>query len=203
MDGHQQCRATVYPRVCGGNICSGPTVSRPKGLSPRVRGKPFAARLAGMPTRSIPACAGETLGGLARRLHIRVYPRVCGGNYGQTLAIISERGLSPRVRGKLRPDARHHIRARSIPACAGETSRRPVGSVGRQVYPRVCGGNEVRRGLPHPVGGLSPRVRGKHRPAQSEQQQNRSIPACAGETRRRDGRKAAKWVYPRVCGGNV
>ena len=52
------------------------------------------------------------------------------------------------------------IKARSIPACAGEPYRRgPYGSIG-MVYPRVCGGTHWRHDVIGERLGLSPRVRG-------------------------------------------
>ena len=70
---------------------------------------------------------------------------------------------------------------RSIPACAGEPSRKPRGSAtGR---------------------GLSPRVRGNLRNDIRSDTDGRSIPACAGEPSCDLSMKIAIRVYPRVCGG--
>ena len=113
--------ATVYPRVCGGNLYTGPGAENGWGLSPRVRGKrrrrPFGAGC----ERSIPACAGETWNSAPGAKLGPVYPRVCGGNVAPPLE-------SPAPHG-------------SIPACAGETYRRRVAPPPARVYPRVCGGN--------------------------------------------------------------
>ena len=49
--------------------------------------------------------------------------------------------------------------------------------------------------------GLSPRVRGNHRSVRTRRQASRSIPACAGEPRRRCSGWRCRRVYPRVCGG--
>ena len=62
------CASRVYPRVCGADH---PVIQLGRervGLSPRVRGRPTAARRAGFGTGSIPACAGPTLADLG------VYP---------------------------------------------------------------------------------------------------------------------------------
>ena len=69
------------------------------------------------------------------------------------------------------------------------------------VYPRVCGGTEyiwadVRDGK-----GLSPRVRGNHRPRLTPSNAHGSIPACAGEPQDRPRPTLPHAVYPRVCGG--
>ena len=51
--------------------------------------------------------------------------------------------------------------------------------------------------------GLSPRVRGNLKHAQSEPNVTRSIPACAGEPLRETYRHRPREVYPRVCGGTI
>ena len=110
----------VYPRVCGGSLGPHAATMRAAGLSPRVRGKPAAARAALLRLRSIPACAGEAVIGLGIKRGVEVYPRVCGGSAGLTMASTCARGLSPRVRGK---PAQMLVSAGftgSIPACAGE-----------------------------------------------------------------------------------
>ena len=50
--------------------------------------------------------------------------------------------------------------------------------------------------------GLSPRVRGKLANNAMRPTLAGSIPACAGEAPRSEGRNAGRWVYPRVCGGS-
>ena len=49
--------------------------------------------------------------------------------------------------------------------------------------------------------GLSPRVRGNHRPLHVGAAVVGSIPACAGEPRLELGVLGRGRVYPRVCGG--
>ena len=69
----------VYPRVCGGTGPAATGVGSEMGLSPRVRGNPYATIDDAISRGSIPACAGEPLTDLTI-LHCReVYPRVCGG----------------------------------------------------------------------------------------------------------------------------
>ena len=63
--GEPDCQAaihaldSVYPRVCGGTICSFIVVRSSIGLSPRVRGNRLERRGRKPLERSIPACAGE------------------------------------------------------------------------------------------------------------------------------------------------
>ena len=90
---------------------------------------------------------------------------------------------------------------RSIPACAGEPPAVPEGAGAPWVYPRVCGGTLAVLGEPSTGIGLSPRVRGNHDYHHRHHRPARSIPACAGEPARAEGRRLLCGVYPRVCGG--
>ena len=90
---------------------------------------------------------------------------------------------------------------RSIPACAGEP-RLMSGTKGfYKVYPRVCGGTISASASPPATNGLSPRVRGNRTPSGWAAAPTGSIPACAGEPRRRPYLRPKARVYPRVCGG--
>ena len=91
---------------------------------------------------------------------VRVYPRVRGGTFAQTLPGRRPLGLSPRARGNpgiflFRPQGQG-----SIPACAGE----PVSTFGSlssmEVYPRVRGGTLYILPALLFLDGLSPRARG-------------------------------------------
>ena len=195
--------AWVYPRVCGGNRGRGRRRGRRPGLSPRVRGKPAATPTANASLRSIPACAGETGNGAESGCGGEVYPRVCGGNRAGGVRLGYAAGLSPRVRGKRQIIQRGGFWRRSIPACAGETPATLPTMRQIKVYPRVCGGNTTMRCWPMPTPGLSPRVRGKPSSPMLSLLLGRSIPACAGETILRAVFPPARWVYPRVCGGNT
>ena len=136
--------SAVYPRVCGGT----PSLTR-----------------VGVPVMgSIPACAGEPRVATPIRGQIGVYPRVCGGTRDDELPFAVSRGLSPRVRGNPQIDDAGRRPLRSIPACAGEPGLGAVGRVDRAVYPRVCGGTHARATYLAGCRGLSPRVRGNHRP---------------------------------------
>ena len=171
----------VYPRVCGGTSHSVVSLSSYPGLSPRVRGNLRRDPLVRRPAGSIPACAGEPIvhiGGVGIK---GVYPRVCGGTMSRALRAMARRGLSPRVRGNRRCRCSGGVHIGSIPACGGGTARPP----------------DFHRKLV----GLSPRVRGNRGLAAPAYLKPRSIPACAGEPAVYRGRKPARQVYPRVCGG--
>ena len=191
----------VYPRVCGGTAGGDLAPGARNGLSPRVRGNPADRLDRHQAKRSIPACAGEP--GRARRIlaDAEVYPRVCGGTSIPLCCSATMTGLSPRVRGNLRPRASDRPSAGSIPACAGEPAHTCSSHWPVKVYPRVCGGTTLKSPDARVCQGLSPRVRG-NRPLHSCRRRDiRSIPACAGEPVSRNGEKNAEKVYPRVCGG--
>ena len=151
--------------------------------------------------RSIPACAGEpVVGGLIAGL-VGVYPRVCGGTSCVVWWVRRLGGLSPRVRGNQPTPASAPKTMWSIPACAGEPSPDPHRETPQTVYPRVCGGTQI--GIPrvHTRRGLSPRVRGNPQAAFHIRNEQRSIPACAGEPTGELKFQQQRRVYPRVCGG--
>ena len=187
--------------MCGGTSCRRFRYIDVTGLSPRVRGNQSAPGCRSPAARSIPACAGEPPGASAPAVRAGVYPRVCGGTLdGVPIARIA-RGLSPRVRGNRVVSYIPADRLGSIPACAGEPDGGGGQPVGAGVYPRVCGGTQVTMPGDNMLGGLSPRVRGNLGWADAGLHEVRSIPACAGEPRNRNGRREWPPVYPRVCGG--
>ena len=91
---------------------------------------------------------------------MRDHPRVCGEHYTYDSADITGMGSSPRVRGthdRITCVLQH---AGIIPACAGNTVRRPAGLRIFRDHPRVCGehwGNSLFTVM---ALGSSPRVRG-------------------------------------------
>ena len=110
-------------------------------------------------------------------------------------------GLSPRLRGnRHHPQAAHH-RHGSIPAPAGEPSRRPPGPAGSRVYPRACGGTLPTTSLTRGSRGLSPRLRGNQLIGFVHSHHAGSIPAPAGEPLGPRSTGTPSRVYPRACGG--
>ena len=121
---YPRCRSEgarkVYPRVCGGTLPPELLAALCQGLSPRVRGNPVTVKSRLLLTRSIPACAGEPRAETAFATGPAVYPRVCGGTWNSCGKCLPKTGLSPRVRGNRTLQPARKVRARSIPACAGE-----------------------------------------------------------------------------------
>ena len=194
-------RRRVYPRVCGGTLDAAALTKLVGGLSPRVRGNLWPEGAEWPADRSIPACAGEPSTSPATAPCFGVYPRVCGGTEKARRKGVSEKGLSPRVRGN-HPEARGARAAgRSIPACAGEPLPEIRGDCRPRVYPRVCGGTSGRARRAGSSTGLSPRVRGNRGDRGDADRALGSIPACAGEPAANPAGHVSRKVYPRVCGG--
>ena len=173
----------VYPRVCGGTTQGTARRRGRQGLSPRVRGN-----------RDNDA---------QRRMDWAVYPRVCGGTLLRPSDLSPGGGLSPRVRGNPVLKGGQPFGDGSIPACAGEPSRRIWMWTTCRVYPRVCGGTHYRRHRSGQRQGLSPRVRGNQCAGAAPEHIPRSIPACAGEPSGGGLCRESRKVYPRVCGGTT
>ena len=196
-----KAQSPVYPRVCGGTYRDLWVEGLRHGLSPRMRGN-LSDRLGnGDVARSIPAYAGEPLMRRHRKSGVAVYPRVCGGTKLFNTTWTSSEGLSPRMRGNPRAGRMGAWACRSIPAYAGEPSDKSFQRGVFGVYPRVCGGTLPGRPAIQNRLGLSPRMRGNQRGADTGRRRSRSIPAYAGEPQRAATAAHQTEVYPRVCGG--
>ena len=171
------------------------------GLSPRVRGNPYAVAFGYAYAGSIPACTGEPVSISSAEYQRRVYPRVYGGTAPTRATSNANYGLSPRVRGNRGRASAPIAGMRSIPACTGEPSQGPYSWASTWVYPRVYGGTSI---LPMPLTagrGLSPRVRGNHACVLPACVPWGSIPACTGEPHCFHIILSRTEVYPRVYGG--
>ena len=73
---------------------------------------------------SIPARAGEPFASLIANRLCQVYPRACGGTFYARPLLKPSQGLSPRVRGNLQRNDHHWDYWGSIPARAGEPTRK-------------------------------------------------------------------------------
>ena len=94
--------------------------------------------------------------------------------------MLSEVGLSPRVRGILLQLVRPRGVQGSIPACTGNPNRNRRRANRLRVYPRVYGESRRRDRLRRGVAGLSPRVRGILGRVYESSRIRGSIPACTG-----------------------
>ena len=190
----------VYPRVYGAarSICWG--IGLRTGLSPRVRGSHIARVGQVVDARSIPACTGQPAPAHCRCPPPGVYPRVYGAAIREGIAGYTRKGLSPRVRGSRREQAKATIQERSIPACTGQPASLILLSGVGSVYPRVYGAAAVILSSPAAYGGLSPRVRGSRQRSSTGRCSLRSIPACTGQPVALGWGFSQPRVYPRVYG---
>ena len=193
----------VYPRVCGGTLRWVWSHYRTWGLSPRMRGNRDAYLREYSEYGSIPAYAGEPCHVWHRRRVCQVYPRVCGGTCLPRALPGRAYGLSPRMRGNPMHRRGAAVRHGSIPAYAGEPSRRRAAHPAAAVYPRVCGGTTDSNHDRYRRTGLSPRMRGNRTRERYWMACIGSIPAYAGEPGRPSPRRMDTRVYPRVCGGTI
>ena len=131
----------VYPRVCGGAPGSDDAVMASVGLSPRVRGSRCPAPLASLSATVYPrVCGGARCFPAPENGTKGLSPRVRGSPFAVSSMASPALGLSPRVRGSPGVCKAKTIKARSIPACAGEPRSWCSSRSGVWVYPRVCGG---------------------------------------------------------------
>ncbi len=150
---------------------------------------------------SIPAGAGEPSMTTRTRRATWVYPRGCGGAEAEAADPERDEGLSPRVRGSRRAATAPCGFPGSIPAGAGEPQRHHRRHGREGVYPRGCGGADLRSEITTWGLGLSPRVRGSHLALDGVEALLGSIPAGAGEPSSGMTRLRRSRVYPRGCGG--
>ena len=136
-------------------------MSKLTGTSPRMRGKlPELAKLF-MQLGNIPAYAGKTRDSVLNGPGKKEHPRVCGENFGKAFGNATNRGTSPRMRGKLMLLAVVALNVRNIPAYAGKTPPTGLSKKAPTEHPRVCGENVSKQTNVRVSVGTSPRMRGK------------------------------------------
>ncbi len=190
----------VHPRVCGELAFASEPRPRRAGSSPRVRGTLDQPGVRHERGRFIPACAGNS-GNRARASRQEpVHPRVCGELLRAFSSSLTRCGSSPRVRGTLGGQYVFAQPRRFIPACAGNSRPARRHARDKPVHPRVCGELTPGQTIDSFPDGSSPRVRGTLAALVDRTEQERFIPACAGNSsfHRRNGHR--RTVHPRVCG---
>ena len=133
-------RDAVYPRPRGGTARRMRQSASGRGLSPPTRGNPLPADTAESPAGSIPAHAGEPIGGRIVAGDSAVYPRPRGGTSVAERLKATHVGLSPPTRGN---HSRRRLKRQtrwSIPAHAGEPPGISPSRSFVAVYPRPRGG---------------------------------------------------------------
>ena len=170
----------VHPRVCGERISKVATYDGSNGSSPRMRGTLHVTQATIGSIRFIPAYAGNASPNRKQGQGSAVHPRVCGERSAEGSGKEIADGSSPRMRGTPQERRKRILRARFIPAYAGNATEPLFQREGSSVHPRVCGERlqNVSAVLLH--AGSSPRMRGTRQ--------------------RREGKPQRPAVHPRVCG---
>ena len=176
------CRQPVHPRVGGEHIRQCSHHSLPSGSSPRGRGTPEFAWSILIPTRFIPAWAGNTSRRYPSTSLAAVHPRVGGEHFLPLPPHEPHGGSSPRGRGTPVLDLAGFVQVRFIPAWAGNTQPACARSRARPVHPRVGGEHIAGGGLRLRFCGSSPRGRGTLIERAAALGAKRFIPAWAGNT---------------------
>ena len=191
--GNAQCirgdvyNSTVHPRVCGERQIPYHLLRPDHGSSPRLRGTHVSPPRGSLPSRFIPAFAGNTCIPKREETENSVHPRVCGEHTGRIGPVTPVTGSSPRLRGTHKHGQALADLFRFIPAFAGNTPppSRPPRSA--PVHPRVCGEHPpTKLSAAAPIGS-SPRLRGTLRRETRAVSWSRFIPAFAGNTARPAG----------------
>ena len=153
-----------------------------EGSSPLTRGKPEADR--------------------ARREQVRLIPAHAGKTCRSRCSLFSPCGSSPLTRGKRGAEARPPGGDGLIPAHAGKTSAVCCATVSVEAHPRSRGENHSHGVLEAEAQGSSPLTRGKRGAVDGGRDGLRLIPAHAGKTVGRLGRRSQRRAHPRSRGEN-
>ena len=193
----------AHPRACGENLSASQLLREGTGSSPRMRGKPPAARRKWVGVGLIPAHAGKTRLLATVATHGQAHPRACGENFSSRFDISVSEGSSPRMRGKRYRLAGRGWSRRLIPAHAGKTRLNRPHSACKRAHPRACGENLHEIKDDEQLEGSSPRMRGKRLSACIVTPSGRLIPAHAGKTREPADIDTSPPAHPRACGENL
>ena len=173
---------------------------RENGSSPRLRGTRIPTLDMKRRRRFIPAPAGNARVLPATTGEAAVHPRACGEREVANGAAPFHGGSSPRLRGTLLGVLDLSIRARFIPAPAGNAYRISAGQSSSPVHPRACGERVEHAHCPQQARGSSPRLRGTRRRGRCPRSASRFIPAPAGNASAGRSPLAFMAVHPRACG---
>ena len=153
------------------------------GPSPRMRGNPQVRHAKQAHLGAIPADAGEPPGQYCVPYHLKGHPRGCGGTQIRSGKAYAGTGAIPADAGEPHCEYRH-----------GDAERG---------HPRGCGGTDRGGGMWRCFWGPSPRMRGNLLRPVGNMDQERAIPADAGEPPGRLITLFRWWGHPRGCGGTL
>ena len=170
------------------------------GSSPHARGTLGLYEQLSPLGRFIPACAGNTIRLVIRRVPSLVHPRMRGEHSPITIRAGASAGSSPHARGTRDRDTSWGRLARFIPACAGNTPGPQSAAHQASVHPRMRG-EHIDHGVDDRlVDGSSPHARGTRAAGWQRTHLHRFIPACAGNTPGRLAGQTPWSVHPRMRG---
>ncbi len=174
----------VHPRGRGEHGSPPAIQTMTGGSSPRARGTRCCGVLHLLPSRFIPAGAGNTKSLAENPFTVPVHPRGRGEHAAPAVRAPPSFGSSPRARGTRADAGPQRLHLRFIPAGAGNTAEELPTSHCRSVHPRGRGEHGKRKG-PFPfLSGSSPRARGTRHHRTAYGRRWRFIPAGAGNTPR-------------------
>ena len=150
---------------------------------PRIRGEHFEHTDSALPlVRIIPAYAGSTRRSRSPRAKPADHPRIRGEHALRRFIDKGAQGSSPHTRGAPRAFAWCRHAYGIIPAYAGSTRRRIVGTSRDADHPRIRGEHPDAAECVPFADGSSPHTRGAPTPPRSRSRRPRIIPAYAGST---------------------
>jgi len=170
------------------------------GSSPHARGTrshPTRQRCA---RRLIPACAGNTATPASAGAPSPAHPRMRGEHENKIDGVVASIGASPHARGTPMTARDAAQVARLIPACAGNTEPEPIRSKAASAHPRMRGEHGRLRIRRHEPAGSSPHARGTPPVVLAVLDQERLIPACAGNTHNQTAACPRPAAHPRMRG---
>ena len=172
------------------------------GSSPLTRGKRRGIDARPRTERLIPAHAGKTGEGRSTSWARTAHPRSRGENSCGPRPPRRPWGSSPLTRGKHDSGRTRRPGLRLIPAHAGKTGATRTGPNPRGAHPRSRGENWLLVAVSVGVEGSSPLTRGKPSTSRGYAPPRRLIPAHAGKTPVRTGRRRRGGAHPRSRGEN-
>ena len=189
-----------HPRACGEHKKEVTDEKGKVGSSPRMRGTPPLGQDLSAGRRIIPAHAGNTPPAPRPDQSDTDHPRACGEHFPPGRRFPMLFGSSPRMRGTRRPGLPGTILGRIIPAHAGNTTASRCCCPKAPDHPRACGEHLFSRNKLLTLRGSSPRMRGTPAPPGLAWNEERIIPAHAGNTSRPPRLNGPGPDHPRACG---
>ena len=146
---------------------------------------------------------GKTVSSQWLVLGLTDHPHACGENHCIKPHAQHYFGPSPRVWGKLPPEAIRTASIRTIPTRVGKTAVLRLRLRVTPDHPHACGENKWIATATGAPGGPSPRVWGKHAHSGIFKPDCRTIPTRVGKTLLPSQTSFATTDHPHACGENI